>query len=88
MAGGRSGAVEKRHQLALEVDSPFVAARHQTSPISFGGLLIQCADRVIRAGPGKALAEVHDYHDPVTPILAVSLQRRMPGCRELGFAKP
>jgi hypothetical protein len=31
---------------------------------------------------------VHDYHDPVTPILAVSLRRRMPGYRALGFATP
>ncbi|MFI5840147.1 hypothetical protein ACIA8K_10605 [Catenuloplanes sp. NPDC051500] len=27
-------------------------------------------------------------HDPATPILAVSLQRRMPGYRTLGFTKP
>jgi hypothetical protein len=31
---------------------------------------------------------VHDYHDPVTPIPGVSLQRRMPGYRALGFVKP
>jgi hypothetical protein len=44
-----------------------------------------CAGRVIRAAPGKDIAEVHDYHDPATPILAASLQRRMPGYRTLGF---
>lgn len=37
--------------------------------------------------PGKDTAEVHDYHDPATPILAASLQRRMPGYRALGFIK-
>ncbi|GLY01575.1 hypothetical protein [Actinoplanes sp. NBRC 101535] len=60
----------------------------EAGPISFDGLLVQCAGRVIRAAPGKDVAEVHDYHDPATPILAVSLQRRMPGYRALGFTKP
>ncbi|MGC4745558.1 hypothetical protein ACLQ28_07830 [Micromonospora sp. DT201] len=40
-----------------------------------------------RAAPGKDLAEVHDYHDPATPILAASLPRRMPGYRALGFTR-
>ena len=34
---------------------------------------------------GKEVAEVHDYHDVATPILAASLRRRMPGYRALGF---
>jgi hypothetical protein len=42
---------------------------------------------VIRTAPGKETAEVHDYHDPAAPILAASLQRRMPGYRALGFTK-
>ncbi|WP_426504356.1 hypothetical protein ACPPVO_43230 [Dactylosporangium sp. McL0621] len=46
---------------------------------------MQCAGRVIRSAPGKDTAEVHDYHDPAVPILAVSLQRRMSGYRALGF---
>jgi hypothetical protein len=54
-------------------------------PISYDGLLVQCAGRVIRAAPGKDIAEVHDYHDGATPVLAASLQRRMPGYRTLGF---
>jgi hypothetical protein len=37
---------------------------------------------VIRAAPGKDIAE---DHDPATPILAASLQRRMPGYRTLSF---
>jgi hypothetical protein len=57
------------------------------APVSFDGLLIQCAGRVIRAAPGKDVAEVHDYHDRATPILAASLQRRMPGYRTLGFIR-
>jgi hypothetical protein len=41
-------------------------------PISFDGLLIQCARRAIRAAPGKDVAEVHDYQDQATLILAAS----------------
>jgi superfamily II DNA or RNA helicase len=59
----------------------------QCPPVSFDGLLFQCAGRVIRAAPGKDAAEVHDYHDRATPILAASLQRRMPGYRTLGFSQ-
>ncbi|BCY06298.1 DEAD/DEAH box helicase [Actinoplanes sp. L3-i22] len=69
-------------------DAPVLDTLFLAGPVSFDGLLIQCAGRVIRAAPGKDVAEVHDYHDPATPILAVSLQRRMPGYRALGFAKP
>jgi superfamily II DNA or RNA helicase len=65
------------------LDTLFLAA-----PVSFDGLLIQCAGRVIRAAPGKHVAEVHDYHDQATPILAASLKRRMPGYHALGFTRP
>ena len=66
-------------------DAPALDTLFLAAPISFDGLLIQCAGRVVRAAPGKDVAEVHDYHDPATPILAASLQRRMPGYRALGF---
>ncbi|BCJ52998.1 DEAD/DEAH box helicase [Actinoplanes sp. NBRC 14428] len=69
-------------------DAPVLDTLFLAGPISFDGLLVQCAGRVIRAAPGKDLAEVHDYHDQATPILAVSLQRRMPGYRALGFVRP
>jgi superfamily II DNA or RNA helicase len=68
-------------------DAPALDTLFLAGPISYEGLLIQCAGRVIRAAPGKDVAEVHDYHDPATPILAASLQRRMPGYRALGFSK-
>ena len=67
-------------------DAPALDTLFLAGPISYDGLLVQCAGRVIRAAPGKDIAEVHDYHDPATPILAASLQRRMPGYRTLGFA--
>jgi superfamily II DNA or RNA helicase len=66
-------------------DAPALDTLFLAGPISYDGLLVQCAGRVIRAAPGKDTAEVHDYHDPATPILAASLQRRMPGYRTLGF---
>lgn len=66
-------------------DAPALDTLFLAGPISYDGLLVQCAGRVIRAAPGKDAAEVHDYHDPATPILAASLQRRMPGYRTLGF---
>ncbi|MFF5233867.1 DEAD/DEAH box helicase family protein [Dactylosporangium sp. NPDC000521] len=68
-------------------DAPALDTLFLAAPVSYDGLLIQCAGRVIRAAPGKAVAEVHDYHDRDTPILAASLQRRMPGYRALGFTK-
>jgi superfamily II DNA or RNA helicase len=66
-------------------DAPALDTMFLAAPVSFDGLLVQCAGRVIRAAPGKEVAEVHDYHDQASPILAVSLQRRMPGYRALGF---
>jgi superfamily II DNA or RNA helicase len=68
-------------------DAPVLDTLFLAAPISFDGLLIQCAGRVIRAAPGKDVAEVHDYHDQATPILAASLKRRMPGYRALGFTR-
>jgi superfamily II DNA or RNA helicase len=67
-------------------DAPALDTLFLAAPVSFDGLLIQCAGRVTRAAPGKDTAEVHDYHDQATPVLATSLQRRMPGYRALGFA--
>ncbi|MGH3713004.1 MAG: DEAD/DEAH box helicase [Micromonosporaceae bacterium] len=68
-------------------DAPALDTLFLAAPVSYDGLLIQCAGRVIRAAPGKDVAEVHDYHDRGTPILAASLQRRTPGYRALGFTR-
>jgi superfamily II DNA or RNA helicase len=68
-------------------DAPALDTLFLAAPVSFDGLLIQCAGRVVRAAPGKDTAEVHDYHDHAVPILAASLPRRMPGYRTLGFTK-
>jgi superfamily II DNA or RNA helicase len=45
-------------------DAPALDTLFLAGPISYDGLLIQCAGRVIRTAPGKDTAEVHDYHDP------------------------
>jgi superfamily II DNA or RNA helicase len=68
-------------------DAPALDTLFLAGPISYDGLLLQCAGRVIRTAPGKDVAEVHDYHDPAIPVLAASLQRRMPGYRALGFTR-
>jgi superfamily II DNA or RNA helicase len=68
-------------------DAPALDTLFLAGPISFDGLLIQCAGRVVRTAPGKDLAEVHDYHDRAVPIIAASLPRRMPGYRALGFVQ-
>ena len=68
-------------------DAPALDTLFLAAPISYDGLLLQCAGRVIRTAPGKDTAEVHDYHDRTTPILATSLPRRMPGYRTLRFTK-
>lgn len=66
-----------------QLDTLFLAA-----PISFKGRLVQYAGRITRPYPGKALATVHDYHDELTPVLASSLNKRVPGYRSLGFRDP
>jgi superfamily II DNA or RNA helicase len=66
-------------------DVPALDTLFLAGPISFDGLLVQCVGRVVRSLRGKEVAEVHDYHDVATPIVAASLRRRMPGYRSLGF---
>jgi superfamily II DNA or RNA helicase len=68
-------------------DAPALDTLFPAAPVSYDGLLVQCAGRVIRAAAGKHPADVHDYHDRATPILATSRPRRMPGYRTLGFTK-
>jgi hypothetical protein len=37
---------------------------------------------------GQATAEIHDYHDTATSVLAFSLAKRAPGYTSLGFPDP
>ena len=65
------------------LDTLFLAA-----PIAFKGRLVQYVGRIIRTYPGKETAEVHDYHDVQTGVLASSLGKRAAGYISLGFPDP
>ena len=65
------------------LDTLFLAA-----PIAQKGRLVQYAGRILRPYDGKATAEVHDYHDELTGVLASSLAKRAPGYTSLGFPDP
>lgn len=65
------------------LDTLFLAA-----PIASKGRLVQNAGRILRPYPGKTTAEVHDYHDEQTGVLAAALTRRAAGYTNLGFPDP
>jgi superfamily II DNA or RNA helicase len=44
--------------------------------------------RILRPHPGKSTAEIHDYHDHHTWVLAATLADRAPGYTSLGFPDP
>jgi hypothetical protein len=65
------------------LDTLFLAA-----PIAQKGRLVQYAGRILRPCDGKTTAEIHDYHDEFTGVLASSLAKRAPGYASLGFPDP
>jgi superfamily II DNA or RNA helicase len=65
------------------LDTLFLAA-----PVASKGRLLQYAGRILRPCDGKVTAEVHDYHDELTGVLAASLAKRAPGYTSLGFPDP
>ena len=69
-------------------DCPALDTLFLAAPIAFKGRLVQYAGRILRPYPGKTTAEVHDYHDILTGVLASSLTRRAPGYTSLGFPNP
>jgi superfamily II DNA or RNA helicase len=69
-------------------DCPALDTLFLAAPIAFKGRMVQYAGRILRSYPGKATAEVHDYHDVATGVLASSLARRAPGYTSLGFPDP
>lgn len=69
-------------------DCPILDTLFLAAPIAFRGCLVQYAGRILRPHPGKTTAEVHDYHDTATPVLASSLVKRAPGYTSLGFPDP
>jgi superfamily II DNA or RNA helicase len=69
-------------------DCPALDTLFLASPVAFKGRLVQYAGRILRPFPGKTTAEVHDYHDVATGVLASSLAKRAPGYTSLGFPDP
>jgi superfamily II DNA or RNA helicase len=69
-------------------DCPALDTLFLAAPVAFKGRLVQYVGRILRAYPGKFTAEVHDYVDAATPVLASSLSKRVPGYTSLGFPNP
>jgi superfamily II DNA or RNA helicase len=69
-------------------DCPALDTLFLAAPVAFKGRLVQYAGRILRAYPGKTTAEIHDYHDVRTGVLAASLPKRAPGYTSLGFPDP
>jgi superfamily II DNA or RNA helicase len=69
-------------------DCPALDTLFLASPIRWKGRLVQYAGRILRPYPGKGTAEVHDYHDVRTGVLAATLAGRAHGYTSLGFPDP
>lgn len=69
-------------------DCPALDTLFLAAPIAFKGRLVQYAGCILRPYPGKITAEVHDYHDVATGVLASSLAKRAPGYTSFGFPDP
>ncbi len=75
---GGKGAKSRAAALAL-----FLAA-----PVASKGSLTQYVGRILRSDENKTTAEVHDYLDERTGVLAAMLAKRAPGYAGLGFSDP
>ncbi len=69
-------------------DCPPLGTLFLAAPVANKRLLVQYVGRILRPHPGKTTAEVHDYHDVHTGVLASVLARRAPGYTSLGFPNP
>jgi len=67
----------------LALDTLFLAA-----PVASKGSLTQYVGRILRSHEDKTTAEVHDYLDEQTGVLAAMLAKRAPGYAGLGFFDP
>jgi superfamily II DNA or RNA helicase len=56
-------------------DCPSLSTLFLGTPISFDGRLIQSLGRILRPSPGKAVAKVYDYVDPVGVLEASARSR-------------
>lgn len=69
-------------------DCPALDTLFLAAPVKWKGRLVQYAGRILRSYPGKQTAEVHDYHDSRTGVLAATLAGRATGYTSLGFPDP
>jgi superfamily II DNA or RNA helicase len=76
------------HFVGEGFDCPALDTLFLAGPVSFKGRVVQYVGRILRAYPGKETAEVHDYHDVETTVLAAALRKRAPGYVSLGFPDP
>jgi superfamily II DNA or RNA helicase len=76
------------HFVGEGFDCPALDTLFLAGPVSFKGRIVQYVGRILRSYPGKETAEVHDYHDIDTPVLAAALRKRAPGYVSLGFPDP
>ena len=69
-------------------DCPALDTLFLAAPVANKGSLTQYAGRILRVYENKTTAEVHDYLDERTGVLAAMLAKRAPGYTSLGFPDP
>jgi hypothetical protein len=69
-------------------DCPALDTFFLAAPVANKGSLIQYVGRILRSHENKTTAEVHDYLDERTGVLAAMLAKRAPGYAGLGFSDP
>jgi superfamily II DNA or RNA helicase len=69
-------------------DCPALDTLFLAVPVANKGSLTQYVGRILRTHENKTTAEVHDYLDERTGVLAAMLAKRAPGYTGLGFPDP
>jgi len=69
-------------------DCPALDTLFLAAPVANKGSLTQYVGRILRSHENKTTAEVHDYLDERTGVLAAMLAKRAPGYAGLGFCDP
>ncbi len=69
-------------------DCPALDTLFLAAPVANKGSLTQYVGRILRSHESKTTAEVHDYLDEQTGVLAAMLAKRAPGYTGLGFPDP
>jgi superfamily II DNA or RNA helicase len=69
-------------------DCPALDTLFLAAPVANKGSLTQYVGRILRSHENKTTAEVHDYLDQRTGVLAAMLPKRALGNANLGFPDP